>query len=91
MLFPIDYIATLFQSPICALHGLAVSAIQCKVVLFVLSQFAKEVNGAEHFSTTSQFHDTITKTNGNALSARRPEMTSPATRKAGVRGIWIKQ
>ena len=29
------YIATLFRSPIYALHGLAVHAIQCKVVLFV--------------------------------------------------------
>ena len=32
--YTLDYIATLFQSPVYALHGLAVRAIQCKVVMF---------------------------------------------------------
>ena len=33
--YTLYYIATLFWSPTYALHGLAVHAIQCKVVLFV--------------------------------------------------------
>ena len=32
--YTLDYISTLFRSPIYALHGLAVRAIQCKVVSF---------------------------------------------------------
>ena len=32
--YTLDYIATLFRSTIYVLHGLAVRAIQCKVVLF---------------------------------------------------------
>ena len=34
--YTLDYISTLFRSPIYALHGIAVRAIKCKVVLFVL-------------------------------------------------------
>ena len=30
--YTLDYVATLFRSPIYALHGLAVRTIQCKVV-----------------------------------------------------------
>ena len=37
--YTLDYIATLFRSPIYALHRLAVRAIQCKVVLFLFELF----------------------------------------------------
>ena len=33
--YTLDYIAALIRSPIYALHGLALRAIQCKVLLFV--------------------------------------------------------
>ena len=33
--YALDYVASLFRSPIYALHSLAVRALQCKVVLFV--------------------------------------------------------
>ena len=70
--------AHLLRSPIYALYGLAVRAMPCKSCVVCFGN--------------SQFHDTITKSNGNTISAPRPETTPQldvATRKAGVRGIWI--
>ena len=46
--YTLDYIATLFQSPIYELHSLAVRAIQSKVVFLFSSWFAKEAKVANN-------------------------------------------
>ena len=63
-----------FVTNLCIAWSCAWLCVQYNVKLFCLLSgwFDKEANVA----TTSQIHDTITKTNGNTINAPRPEMTS---------------
>ena len=74
-----NLITLLLYSQMHALHGLAVRSKQCIVVFFIYLLFAKEAYAANNHKDKRERYK---------CSETGNDVTS-ATRKAGVRGIWI--